>query len=279
MGSAIPATSEPTQLQQPLPTPPPNVTKRASIWDKDHVSETLLGIGQAFLSNQNFGDGLGAAAGVMAKGQQTLRDDAKKTVTYGGPNNQFEISADRNGNRTIREVPEFARAAREERDAKNAPSFKDAQDRKARVIYQIGTLPDKAQREAAYADVIANPQSYGIDPRGMPTAWNDTYGTVAGNSGMTVNQAWGNGRADLMAGWKMQDGDKKTAQGAERLELAKTKDARAALKASAPPSVHRGGGGAAPVKGYSLIRSRAEFNALPSGSKFIAPDGSKRIKQ
>nr|WP_087573331.1 hypothetical protein [Sphingomonas sp. CDS-1] len=186
----------------------------------------------------------------MSKGQQTLRDDAKRTITYGGPNNQFEISADRNGNRTIREVPEFTRAAREERAAKNAPSFKDMQDRRARVIYQIGTLPEKVQREAAYADVIANPQSYGIDARGMPPEWDDTYGTVAGNSGMTVSQAWGNGRADLMAGWKMQDGDKKTAQGAHRLELAKTKDARAALKASLPkppPSVTRKGAAKMPT--------------------------------
>ena len=264
-------------LQQPLPAPPPSVTKKPTIWDKDHISETLLGIGQAFLSNQNFGEGLGAAAGVMSRGQQALRDDAKRTVTYGGPNNQFEISADKNGNRSVRLVPEFAKAAQDERDAKARPSWKDMEDRKARLVYQVGKLP-QGQRSAAYADIIANPQRYGISPDGMPTEWSDTYGTVAGNSGMTVMQDRGADRSDLLAGEKIKNDGARTQQGADRLDLARTKDARAALKASAPPSV-RNGGGAKPAKGYSIIRSRSEFNALPVGSKFIAPDGSKRIKQ
>jgi hypothetical protein len=276
--SALPAPTDAAQLQQPLPTPPPSVTKKApTIWDKDHISETLLGIGQAFLSNQNFGEGLGAAAGVMSDRQAGLRRDAQKSVTYGGPNNQFEITADAQGNRTIREVPEFTKAVEAERAAKNAPDLKEVSDARSRVVYAINQLP-KDQRAAAYAGVMANPQAYGIDPRGMPGQWDDTYGVVAGNSGLTVNQAVSNVRADRLADNRIATNDARTAQGAQRVALSAQKDARAALKASAPPSV-RNGGGAKPAKGYSIIRSRAEFNALPVGSKFIAPDGSKRIKQ
>jgi hypothetical protein len=220
-------------LQQPLPPPPPSVKKKATIWDDDHISETLLGIGQAFLSNQNFGEGLGAAAGVMSKGQQALRDDAKRTITYGGPDNQFEISADKNGNRTVRRVPEFAQAAQEAREAKAAPAWKDTQDVKSRVLYQIGQLPQD-KRAGAYAGVMANPQAYGIDPRGMPPAWDDTYGTVAGNAGLTVNQSLNAVRADRLADNRISTNDARTAQGEARLNISRAADARSERKSRLP---------------------------------------------
>ena len=238
-----------TPLQQPLPEPPPSVRKKApTIWDKDHISETLLNIGQAFLSNQNFGEGLGAAAGVMSDRQAGLRRENQRSVTYGGPGNRFEIATDPEGNRTVREVPEFAAAIREEQAAKNAPDPKDLADARSRVVFAVSRLP-KEQRQAAYADVIANPQRYGISPEGMPQAWDDTYGTVAGQSGLTVNQALANTRADRVADNRIATNDARTAQGAARLDLTRTKDARAALKASAPPSVRKGGGGGKPRSG------------------------------
>lgn len=235
--------------QQSLPVPPPSVIKKSpTIWDKEHAPETLARISQAFLSNQNFGEGLGAAAGVMADRMSGIRDETKKAISYGGPNGQFEIATDRNGNRTIREVPEFANAVKAERDAKaqaaldarTALSGKDMRDAQARLVYQINQLP-KEQRPAAYADLMQNAKGYGVDTAGMPPMWNDTYGAIMGNSGQTIVQDRKGDRDDLLAGWKMADGDKRTAQGAERLELAKGKDARAALKGLAPPSVRSGG--------------------------------------
>lgn len=268
----------PQGLQQPLPAPPPSVTKKApTIWDKDHISETLFGIGQAFLSNQNFGEGLGAAAGVMGDRMEGLRNEAKKSVTYGGPNDQFEIATDRYGNRTIREVPEFAQATKEEREARLAPKASDVQDRRSRALYAISQLPQD-QRAAAYSDLLQNAQAYGVDTTGMPEAWSDTYGTVLGNMGLNVNQALTNERADRVADNRITNNDARTEQGAARLEISRAKDARAALKAKAPPSTRRGGSGAKPVKGYSIVRSETEYRSLPSGSKYIAPDGSKRIK-
>lgn len=233
-------------LQQPLqqtpsPLPPTADKQAATIFDKDHISQTLLGIGQAFLSNQNFGEGLGAAAGVMSKGQQTLRDDAKQTITYGGPNNQFEISADKQGNRTVREVPEFAKAAREERDAKLAPKPTDVYDRRSRALYAVSQLPPE-QRSAAYADVLQNADAYGIDTRGMPPVWNDTYGQVAGGMGLNVNQALTNVRADRVADNRIETNVARTAQGSERIAISRAKDARVASKSSlpkAPPSTRK----------------------------------------
>ncbi|WP_216365598.1 hypothetical protein [Sphingobium sp. SA916] len=170
----------------------------------------------------------------MADRNAGLRREAQKSVTYGGPNNRFEIMTDAQGNRTVREVPEFAKAAQDERDAKAraereakaAPSWKEAQDLKARLVYQIGKLPAD-QRAAAYADLIANPQRYGISPEGMPSAWSDTYGTVAGNSGMTVAQASSNERGDRIADNRIATNDARTAQGAARVDLARAADARA----------------------------------------------------
>lgn len=266
-------------LQQPLPSPPPGVTKKPSnIWDKDHLAETLAGISQAFLSNQNFGEGLGAAAGAMGDRMAGLRKEAQKSTTYGGPDNRFEITTDGQGNRSIREVPEFARVAQEEREAKAAPKYTDVQDRRSRALYAVSQLPAD-QRQAAYADLLQNAQAYGVETAGMPSTWSDTYGAVAGGMGLNVHQALTNERNDRVADNRIATNDARTAQGAQRIEITKGKDARAALKASAPPSTRRGGSGAKPVKGYSIVRSRAEFNALPTGSKYIAPDGSKRIKQ
>ena len=232
------------------------------------------------MSNQNFGEGLGAAAGVMSDRHSGLRAENAKSTTYGGPDGRFAITTDAQGNRTVQEVPEFAKAVQEEREARSAPKATDVYDRRSRALYAVSQLP-KEQRAAAYADVLQNADAYGIDTRGMPPVWNDTYGQVAGGMGLNVNQALTNVRADRVADNRIETNVARTAQGSERIAISRAKDARVAAKASAPsapPSVRRGGSGAKPVKGYSLIRSQTEYQGLPSGSKYIAPDGSKRIK-
>lgn len=260
-------------LQKPLPAPPPSkLTKRPTIWDKDHISETLAGIGQAFLSNQNFGEGLGAASGVIGGRQGELRREAQKSTTYGGPDGQFEITVDGMGNRTVRPVPEFAAAVQAKQDAKLRPDAKDNLDFRGRALFAISKLKTPEERQAAYADLLGNSQAYGIDVNGMPSTWSDTYGQVAGSMGMNVNQATNAERNGLIADNRIATNNARTAQGEARLGLSRNAEARAAAKASlpkAPPGTR---------KGYSRPQSRAEFNALPSGSKFVAPDGSLRIK-
>lgn len=237
----------PSTLQRPLPVPPPSVTKKTSIWDKDHISGTLLDIGQAFLSNQNFGEGLGAAAGAMSRGQKAIQDQSRKSISYGGPNGQFEIATDAQGNRTVRQVPEFAAAAQADRDAKvkadrearEAPNWKDMRSAQTAVVHQIGQLDTSEQRAATYADLLAHPERYGgVDTRGLPPIWSDTYGAVMGGSGQTVVQDRKGDRDDEAFDWRKTHGDRIADQGDQRLTLQRQKAAKAGLP-KAPPSTRK----------------------------------------
>lgn len=230
--------TNPTPIPAPgLPAPPPS--KRSNIWDKDHISETLAGIGQAFLSHQNFGEGLGAAAGVIGGRQGDLRRENQKSISYGGPDGQFEIATDPQGNRTVREVPEFAAAVKAKQDVKLRPDAKDNLDFRGRALFAISKLKTPEERQAAYSDLLGNSQAYGIDVAGMPSTWSDTYGQVAGSMGMNVNQAVTNGRNQVLADNRVETNNARVQQGEARLGLSRNADARAAAKASlpkAPPS-------------------------------------------
>ncbi|MEI5688471.1 hypothetical protein [Sphingomonas kyungheensis] len=212
-----------------LPKPPPR--KGPSIWDRDHISETLAGIGAGFFASQNFGDGLGAAAQTIAGRSKQLREEQRPDLTYGGPGDQFEIATDRRtGARTIREVPEFRAATERAAAAKNAPSFDTIADRRARAMYAISTQVPLEQRAAAYRDLLANPEHYQVDTTGMPEEWDDTYGTLAGTMGLTVNQGLSQRRNDAnledvmrhrrvaegQGERRVQQGDARTQQGAQR---------------------------------------------------------------
>jgi hypothetical protein len=273
-----------SSLAQLSPAPPSKRAKGPTIWDRDHISETLANIGAGFFSSQNFGDGLGAAVQTIAKGTRQLRDDQKKSVTYGGPDNRFEIVTDGQGNRSVSEVSQFsaaiaaksASAARE----KAAPSVKEAADLRARGVNGVLQLPP-TERADEYANLLSQLTAAGIPTAGMPPVWSDNYGTVGGMMGMTVGQALTNERGDKVADERgrhngVTEAQRNAAlkQGDARVGIAQATNARAAAKAasgprSAPPST-RGN--------YKKPTTRAEFNRLPSGAKIIAPDGSIRIK-
>lgn len=259
-----------------LPTPPP--TKKPTIWDKEHISETLAGIGAGFFAGQNFGDGLGAAAQTIAGRTRQLREEGRPDISYGGPNDQFEISTDRRtGERTVREVPEFRAANDRIMAAKNRPHAKDTADLRGRALYAIATQIPPERRAEAYRNLINNPEQFGIDVSGMPAEWDETYGTLGGMMGLNVNQSLTQERANNLAqdtirhrkvlegqgDQRVQQGNARVAQGAERVSQSPAK-----LR-TAPASVR---------KGYSIPKSKADFDALPSGTKFKAPDGSLRIK-
>ena len=286
-GLAHPAVQAPPVLEversrKALPTPPPSTTQRPSIWDREHISETLAGIGAGFFANgQSFGAGLGAAAKSLAIGSRQLREDSKKSLSYGGPDNQFEITTDPlTGARTVRQVPEFAAAAEAARRTKTAPTPKDNIDFRSRAVHAISQLPVE-QRQAAYADLIANPGSYGVDTAGMPSAWSDQYGSVAGGLGLNVNQSISQDlRRDVQDhrvatdARRLDQTDRRLTQGDARVSQGAVRVAQGAERLrKSPPSTRRGAS-----HGYSAPKSRAEYAALPSGSKYIAPDGSTRIK-
>lgn len=279
--------------------------KQPSIWDKGHISDTLLSIGSGLLSSQNFGDGLAAAGRGILSQQQALRAQQLKSTTFGGPDNEFAITTDALGNKSVQRMPAFAAVNREKREAefrlKTAQVPKDVADIRGRVVHAIGQLPPE-QRSAAYADVLANPGYYGVDTTGMPNAWTDQYGTVAGAMGMNVNQAINQGRNDRLADDRINtnaarlaqgdvrlqqgaariaqgearvaQGSARLAQGSTRLQQGQARIDQAAQRLPTPPaSVMRAG-----KSQYATPRSRTEFAALPSGTPFMAPDGQIRIK-
>lgn len=279
----IPTDTSPITPQLP-PVPPSARAKAPSIWDKQHISETLANISAGFASGQNFSDGLGAAAQTIAGRNRQLHDEQKRAISYGGPGDQFEISIDAYGNRSIREVPEFRAARDRERAQQNAPSAKDSADLRARALYAISTQVPPQERAAAYQRLITNPQTFGIDTTGLPAQWDDQLGTLGGMMGMTVDQSLSQERANVVAKDQMrhrqvQEGqaDQRVQQGAARVAQGEARVAQGAARVAqgaerlrkAPPSARRG---------YSAPKSKAEFDALPKGTKFMAPDGSLRIK-
>lgn len=262
-----------------LPSLPPSARGKApSIWDKQHISETLANISAGFASGQNFSDGLGAAAQTIAGRNRQLRDEQKRAVSYGGPGDQFEISTDAHGNRSIREVPEF-RAANERASAqKHAPSAKDSADLRARALYAISTQVPPQERAAAYQRLVTNPQMFGVDTTGLPAQWDDQLGTLGGMMGMTVDQSLSQERANVVAKDQIRhrqvtegQADQRVQQGAARVAQGAARVAQGAERLrKAPPSAR---------KGYTTVKSKAEYDSLPAGSKYIAPDGSQRIKR
>lgn len=243
-----------------LPAPPPSVAgKKPTIWDKEHISETLANIGQAFLSNQNFGEGLGAAAGAIGNGMRGLRQERVKSVEYGGPDDMFEITTDpATGERSVREVPEFSKAVKEGREARTAVRGKDAVNFRSNALYGIAQMPP-AEREAAYQTLLASGSLYGVDTAGLPPGWDDSLGAIAGGVGMSMKDWLKNQRDDKAVSARIS-------QGQQRNDAARQRLAR-----MAPPGVRK-------PQGYYTPTTRADFDAMPSGAKFKAPDGTLRIK-
>lgn len=269
-------------MNLPLPKAPPFAMRRSTPWDRDHISETLLGMGAGFLSSRNFGDGLGNAAQALAERNRDLRAEQAKSVSYGGPNDQFEITQDAYGNRTVREVPEF-RAANEREaankiklaqatsQAKQGLTTKDHLDFQSRALHAIATTVPPERRQEAYQRLISNPEQYGIDASQMPATWDDLYGTIGGSLGLNVNQSMTQDRARTAAAERTRHNQVTEGQGAQRVQQGAARVAQGAARLAKT--------GAATSRGFSAPKSKADFDALPRGAKFMAPDGSLRIKQ
>lgn len=179
-----------TGLQQQFPQAPPSVKRSTNPFAKDNLSQTLLDIGSSFLSNDNFFQGLGQAGQAVGGRAKALRQGPNRTEV-GGPDNQFEIITDEEGNRTYRQIPEFAKVLADKAALKERPSAKDTIDLRSRALYAINQLPQE-QRSAAYADMMLNPNKYGgVDTAGMPVEYNPNFASVMGGMGQTVNQAIG----------------------------------------------------------------------------------------
>ncbi len=241
-GPAPQAFERPGALQ--LPKMPPSAKRRATPWDKEHISETLLGIGAGFLSSQNFGDGLGNAAQAIGGRMKDIRAERRRSTKYGGPGDQFQIVTDADGNDTITEVPAFRDAVARDAagklavaqagiDARKGLTAKDNIDLRSRVVHAIMKLPPE-ERGAAYQNMLAHPEQSGVDTTGMPSQWTDQYGALISGMGLSVNQSQTQelGQASLSerkrsAGVREDQGAQRVQQGAARVaqgaaRLAKT---------------------------------------------------------
>jgi hypothetical protein len=239
------AMSPAASLVAQLPKAPPR--KKPTIWDGEHISETLAGIGAGFFAGQNFGDGLGAAAQTIAGRTRQLREEQRPDISYGGPGDQVEITTDRRtGQRTYREVPEFRAATDRAAALKSGPDFKTARDMRSRALFTIATQVPPDQRAAAYRDLIANPERFGVDTTGMPAEWDERYGTMAGTMGLSVNEGLNQKRndanlEDTMRHRRVQEGqaNQRVEQGNERVRQGAAKVQQAAQRLRTPPASAR----------------------------------------
>lgn len=168
------------------PAPPP--TKKASIWDDEHRKDTMLAISAGILQGNNFAEGMGGVAQNLLHQRQALRQEGRSQI--GGPDDAFEIFTDpQTGERTYKPIPEFA-----DYNAKKRVKPKDVADMNGRAMYAVSQLPP-AEQAAAYAEIRANPDFYGVDIDTLPAQWSPAYGSIVGNMGMTVSQAMTRGQA------------------------------------------------------------------------------------
>lgn len=209
--------------QQPgLPSAPPS-TRSTDPFAKENRRQTLLNIGAAFLQEDDFFKGMGRAAGGLSDRMESLKKSPNK-VEYGGPGNQFEITTDETGSRTVREVPEFAKAIQDEREAKRPTlSPRDQADMRARAISAINRLPPE-ERQAAYADFMSNPGKYGgVDTAGMPSTYDPRYAGIMGSMGMSVPQYESNADRDRAFDHRVTTDTRRLGQGDARIAASASK--------------------------------------------------------
>lgn len=234
------------QQQQPtLPKAPPSV-RSTDPFAKENRRQTLLNIGASFLQEDDFFKGMGRAAGGLSDRMDQLKKSPNK-VEYGGPGNQFEITTDEMGNRTVREVPEFAKAIQDEREAKRpVMSPRDQADMRARAISAINRLPPE-ERPAAYADFMSNPGKYGgVDTTGMPSTYDPRHAGIMGSMGMSVPQYEAGEDRDRAFNHRVITDNRRLGQGDARIAASALKG-----KGSGRRGALRGAGFKAPA-GYIL---------------------------
>jgi len=126
----------------------------------------------SFLSNQDFGAGLGAAAGSIGDRMKAIRAENTKSVALGGPDNSFEVVTDpKTGQRTYRPVEAFQKYATDKYNREHAPTRKETLETASSGMAAIMALPPE-QRPAAAAALKARMREQGHDVGNLPDAEN-----------------------------------------------------------------------------------------------------------
>ncbi|WP_294390187.1 hypothetical protein [uncultured Sphingomonas sp.] len=186
-GLRVPGADQPTFQHQKLPTPPP-ILKRRGAFDDEHYQQTMMALAAAFFGSNGLGEGLSNAAKTIYSQNDGLRKAERPQL--GGPDDAFEVYTDpETGEHTYKPIQAAVDYLQDKRT-----KAKDVLDANGRVMFSINKLPP-AQREAAFQEVRSNPDVYGVHAPSLPEHWSDTYGTIAGTSGMTVSQAMSHDQA------------------------------------------------------------------------------------
>lgn len=181
-----------------LPQVPPKA-RSTDPWSRQNVRRTLLDLSSAIGSSDNLGQGIGRAAGALGSRMDRLQAEATPIRRPGvGPNGTLEAVTDPvTGETTYQTIEAFQNVVDEERQARlsereasRKPIVTPAQrlENRARVMSSIQQLPEN-QRAAAYAQLMANPGSFGgIDTEGMPQAYDPSYAAAVAGTGITQQQ-------------------------------------------------------------------------------------------
>lgn len=221
----------------PAPAAVPQTPKQAvpSIWDKQHRSDTLLGISAALLGTRNLGDGLAGVANSLLQSRQGLKAGLVKDEQIGGPDNAFRIITDpTTGHKTYEAIPEAQAWIMQKHLAPTDPHGAAAS-----IFGTINRLPAD-QQQAALDTARAHAGILGTDASLLPATYDKTYGALAEGTGISPENLAKNELAATKAAEaarqnaiKNAQRDRALGQGDARVGLAREAGNRAAHKAAA----------------------------------------------
>jgi len=202
-----------------MPPSTPAASKPA-LFDADHRRQTLLTMAAALAGGRNLGESIANVTSGLAGLNGALSTEQRKSRELGGPDNSFEIITDpKTGERTYQPVKPLQDYIKDK-----AMKPKDVADMNGRAMFSILQMPE-ADREAAYAGVLANPEHYGVDRASLPPTYDPTYAALTSGMGMTVSQAMIRKRAEESGAldaeyqrWKMANGAEQTKIAGKRAE-------------------------------------------------------------
>lgn len=270
------------QMVQPAPADPQSYLKPAS-----GIAKTLPKL-KGFASSPYMAKGLGAASraafsgdwgnllGGFADATAEYQAANQKATVLGGPDDAFEITTDpTTGEKTYKPVEAVQSYLKDKRDAEarvrltpKAPDLKDVAD-------LVGRAASFVQKGGDLAEARAFLVNSGVPAASIPAQLSPAYAAF----GATVPQAQAQEVREAAQTYREKDGDRRFSETVQQHGIANGFRARAEGRTIAKGSRSSRPSAAKPLKGYQTnITSKAAYDRLPSGTKFIAPDGSKRIK-
>lgn len=252
------------QLAQ-LPPAPPARAKKAGAFDDDHYRQTMLAMAAGFFGSQNIGDGLSKAAEAIYNGNADARKKAQ--VTYGGPDDAFEIATDPvTGKRTYTPVQAVVDY---EHDKASKMTPEKLLDYNGRYALALQGIADPAKRTAAAQYMAENPSLYpGFNPALVGAG--DNLGLSA-STGQTVTQSGAAAARAAAEDHRETDRAYKRGQGDQRIALQAEKTAAGIRQGDERIGLSAAAGGRA---AQGNTRANLKAGISPDGYQYrMGPNG------